>query len=549
MSKNLGLKALILSIFSIITTSLASAGLAGDWTILDSGASSFADAANAVTWYEIGTLPELGFFIAIFVATYAVTLKFVDLIWGVMTERINIGSSDRYSISHENGTSGTEKILSAALAFVAAQYIGMLIGPILGSAVLLLMSMVAITILMIFYWFIKGPSTRSDGGRVSSAASSVANIPGIILERFGSGRNGGDGDPDGDASEAEEAEEDAREHEERAEGEMGAAEEDASSGDTETAGREAEAAVEDMKAAIKDMDIAASDIEHLMNTEHEQLERTLNELSATLDLENEEQTIIQDIKQQLDEAENIVRGEILPRMEAGELDMAHPATIMGGVDGAEIGLNNVSNYVRTLSEDVQKLRNDVAKEREEVDTEVSELLMEVRELASAHQLIQRLKREDEIGYKIDEEIENFAKALNSKELYEEAEYEEKEEDKLRNEIQKMLSDEPQIIATLEKAESILGKIDEMDLKEGEEIRSEINEIEDLEDALDAIIEGLSDRDIAIPDEVKDAVLNIGNYLNNIESQLANINEWKKKEDEEIKKALSQTKSALREIEG
>lgn len=156
MSKYNSIKMLILSSFSIIYTSFAAAGIqSGSWPLAGDVGSSVVGAGNAVIWYEISTVPELAFFVAIWVATAAITLKFIDMIWDVVTQRVNLGSSDRYSIGNgDNETGNLEKIVAVALSFIGAQYIGGIIGPLLAGTMLLLGSMILIAVILIFYYFL-----------------------------------------------------------------------------------------------------------------------------------------------------------------------------------------------------------------------------------------------------------------------------------------------------------------------------------------------------------------------------------------------------------
>lgn len=175
MAKDLGIKAFLLSITSLTLTSLTTAapgGISGSWSLFGDIGTTLVNTGQAITMYEIATAPDLAFFIAIWIATGAITLKFVDLIWSVMTQRINLGSSDSYSVSHDSGSGTLEKIIAGALSFIGAQYIGMLIGPILGSAMLLLGAMLAITIAIIFYWFLIASGESLFGGSDSDSSDS-----------------------------------------------------------------------------------------------------------------------------------------------------------------------------------------------------------------------------------------------------------------------------------------------------------------------------------------------------------------------------------------
>lgn len=542
MAKDLGIKAFLLSITSLILTSLTTAapgGISGSWSLFGDLGTTLVNTGQAITWYEISTAPDLAFFIAIWIATGAITLKFIDLIWGVMTQRINLGSGSKYSVSHDSGSGTLEKIIAGALSFIGAQYIGMLIGPILGSAMLLLGAMLAITIAIIFYWFLIASGGSLFGGS-SSGGSGGFNVD-VDMDIGGSS-----GD---DASEAGDAESDADSHEDKAKDELDAAKDDASSGETGKADEEAGAAAEDIQQAIKDMNIAAADIEDMLQVEHEELEQTLSELSQTLSIEEDEEGIIEHIKKGLDDSEDIVQNHILPRIEAGEIDLGHPQTILGGVDGAPKGLSHVASDVQEISVDVKNLRDEVTEEKGEVEEEIKEMLSEIQQLAAAHQLIQKLRQEDKIGYELDEELEAFAKSLNDEDLYEEGEYEEREEEELREKIRTMMSQEAEIEKTLQKADQILSKIDQMDIQEDKEIRSEIEEIEHLESSLREIVEALGSEDIPVPKEVNEKMANITGYIDDLEDNLQQIDSWKREEDEEIKTALSNVKSALQEVEG
>jgi len=543
MAKDLGIKAFLLSITSLILTSLTTAapgGISGSWSLFGDLGTTLVNTGQAITWYEISTAPDLAFFIAIWIATGAITLKFIDLIWSVMTQRINLGSGSKYSVSHDSGSGTLEKIIAGALSFIGAQYIGMLIGPILGSAMLLLGAMLAITIAIIFYWFLIASGGSLFGGSSSGGGSGGFNVD-VHMDIGGS-----TGD---DASEAGGAESDADAHEDKAKDELDAAEDDASSGETGKADEEAEAAAEDIQEAIKDMNIAATDIEDMLQVEHKELEQTLSELSQTLGIEEDEEGIIEHIKSGLDDSEDIVQNDILPRLEAGEIDAGHPQTILGGVDGAERGLSHVASDVQEISVDVKNLREEVTEEKGEVEEEIKEMLSEIQQLAAAHQLIQKLRQEDKIGYELDEELEAFAKSLNDEDLYEEGEYEEREEDELREKIRTMMSQEAEIEKTLQKADQILSKIDQMDIQEDKEIRSEIEEIEHLESSLNEIVSTLGKQGTPLPNEVNEKMANIVDYIEDLESNLQQIDSWKREEDEEIKTALSNVKSALQEVEG
>lgn len=534
------LMTLISSMFISNTLAATPDTFLGSWFGISVAGEGIQGVVNAALWYEINTLPQALIFIAVFGGIYFVTIKIIHMVFSYIVGAVNLGTSSRYSVSgSDEGPSTAEKGASAAIAFIATQYAGLLLGSAFFIAAIFSSLIIMIAFIRIFQAFRTGSSEMSVGSNGDSGGFINVDLS-----------MGGDDNPDpnGDVSEAENAEEDAEEHEEAAEEEMEAAESDAESGDTERAGEEAEAAVQDMKTAIKDMDVAAADVDDLMKTEHEQLKKTINELNETLGIQEKDQDIIQHIKQRLDDSIQI-SNSVIDRVNSGEFDATHPKTLMGGVEGAEKGISHIEKDVRELAQETEDLKEYVTRERKEVDEEVNELIMEIQELASAHQLIKNLQREDKIGFEIDEEIENFAKALNSKEIYEEGEYEEKEEEKLRNKIQEMLNEESEIVGTLEKAENLLEKIDRLDTKEVDEIRREESEATQLIDKLGEIEDTLSTKTGSVPKQVSNKLREIGEHIEKLAGSLEQLASWKEEEDAKIKETMSNVKSALSSIEG
>lgn len=541
MSRDISIKLLFLSTISVIFTNLTTAQIsesAGAWSLFGDLGETALSAGQSVIWYDIATLPDLAFFIAVWVATAAITLKFVNLIWSVITQRINLGSGSKYSVSHSSDGSGTlEKIVAISLSFIGAQYIGMVIGPLLAGTMLLLGSMMVISVGLIFYWFVL--AGKDSLGRSSSSSSSGGfNIDVDIGGAAGE-----------DVDEAGAAEDDAEKEEEAAGEETEAAEDDVESGNNEKADKEGRSAADHIEQALEDLGVAEKDIKDLLDRDYQQLNQTLKELEETLELDK-------DINEKLKSFQGKFKS--LEKMfekidnDMGEDPKPAEAILLG--HSKSPGQHTLEEWVDELekmNEVIGAVSNEVHKEVEEEEQETKELLTEIEELLAAYKLIQRLKKDVEIAEKEDEELDQLANELGDRKLHEEVGYEENQEKELVNQLKKLVGEEEKIVESLERADSILTSIIGLD-------RTEIQELQRYHSEETAIMESMqvvhekADKLYGgdpLPDTFESVMTNILDKWQAIGEQLQNVEEEKEYEEKKYEMVHAKVGQVLSQIEG
>lgn len=550
MSRDISIKMLLLSAFSIIFTSFSTAQVtevAGSWSLFGDLGQTLLSTGNAVIWYEISTLPDLAFFIAIWVATAAITLKFIDLIWSVITQRINLGSGSKYSVSHDSDGAGTlEKIVAIALSFIGAQYIGMIIGPLLAGTMLLLGSMIVITVALIFYWFVL--AGKDSLGRSGSSGG-------------GSGGFSVDVDIGGETDKAEEDIAEGEKEESEADSESKDAESKEEAGDEETADREARSAAEHLQNALKDFAEAEGDIKSILDKDLEEMNRTLNELQENMNVIEEEEELIQtfakfpgQMKSRLVDIRDKVRaGDMSAFDDVSERDLMWLG--YGDEGPSLVDLNEEGQNLRNL---LQNLKDEVMQEREIEGEEEKELAVEVKELMVAHELIQRLQKDVELARHVDDdELDVLAEQIGDEKLHEMVGYEEEEEEELLNDLQSLVAEEEKIEEYLETADQILAKMMQLDREEIQEIRSEEGSLSDaltqfreyeaeITDALG------SETMITLPEDGTEIQVgmflgSVEHLLEKLEADLDDVLDAKSGNEEEVEEIRSYVEEAIKEV--
>lgn len=524
---NSGLKTKIFSFLMILYTSNSvAARLFGEGTTLPQTGIEINPIIDAILFWDLGS--GAGFYLGLtmFIATWAgfyfATRPLLLELYGVILD--NFPTSDRrkrYSTTDDGEPIGM-KGLALTSSFVTAQVIGQYLGFIP------MIALGGIGFFLFLWSMVKGQAAFRE------------NFNNTIT----------------DGKETEEIEEemdDEERHEGNAQDAEDQAETDVEHGNTAQADEEARTAASELQTALEEQEDITQKLEQLMERDFEDSKQNINELKQTLSLEQEEEEIVGKIQEDLENIEiSQINGEYGLKNYISQLENNNdPENIRRDKEDIVRSTGEIKEGINDIEDLSQNLQRESREEEGEIEGEIKRITEEIQELIEAHELIQRLKRDERVAEREEEELKQLDQRLGDENLAEAIRKMKDEERMLFDQEEGLEKEEQKIREVIEAAEKLFDKIRNLDEKEMKQLVQEEEEEETIKRQIKNLLQNttLQENFGGSPQQFRQTELyqeltQIIDHIETVEGNLDRILQVKRVEDEEIRKAESKIEELL-----